>query len=546
MPLDYKGFEEKYNLGVTFQQMFELHDKFKQLDGFNVKGSRKNANRNQYIKGFTYMLARKLENHTKLNELEKQVQLIPFKLPQFIRDYEEAVNNEFYKNNPNGKRHPYEGAQIQLLNIAVREAKAYNKPLPEIWAGHVKDGISLTAIRRFTSGTDEKSIDAAIIMHRAMRQVISERTWGWRLNPLNWNRLRKENAYMRELDAKVSPLDYGTRINPVLEKNQNPVLSTSATKEIIELRDAKTKELQAKIEAKNNAKIKSNEEKNKNDNVLNADNNKSLSTGDNVVNHDNRNELFKSAIKVDAIDNNASLSNDNNQIDKDTRASEYYDSVVGTDGFKEEMCIQIASYFKNFAPSLKESEIDEVVKDEIYGPMLEGAKQVCDAYDRCKDENAGEDAVEEHLERTTNNLYKTAYECLSSIVGEGDKKLVIAQMITDLFMNKVTPVAFNPKAYGDFGDNFSTRHDEFSINVIINTDFINKEKAQEMLDDAAKELRAFNKVNFTESDLISFSNGSNKKENSQMFIESNVKSNVMDIDEQQLNQNNKDGLIPNN
>ena len=245
-------FVAKYNLGVSFEEMYLLQSKARRTKNFVFKDEVFNSDRNSYIEGLKYMLDVYIGNHCNPKNIEFGVTLEGFDFAQFARDYESAKKDEFEKSGADRPRRQYEGIGGVVLDTVLDQMTHYNRRLDDVWAEFIKNGAHLEDFRSATLEADKndliargynaddlrnapqkvqlrdpKSYVLAHMAYRAMQKVIRERTWGWRLNPFNWGRWRAENKFMSDLEEKLGPngsIDLDISQEGLLEQCEDPVI----------------------------------------------------------------------------------------------------------------------------------------------------------------------------------------------------------------------------------------------------------------------------------------------------------------------------------
>ena len=267
-------FVAKYNLGVSFEEMYLLQSKARRTKNFVFKDEVFNSDRNTYIEGLKYMLNVYIGNHCNPKNIEFGVTLEGFDFAQFARDYESAKRDEFEKSGADRPRRQYEGIGGVVLDTVLDQMTHYNRRLDDVWAEFIKNGAHLEDFRSATLEADKddliargynaddlrdapqtvqlrdpKSYVLAHMAYRAMQKVIRERTWGWRLNPFNWGRWRAENKFMSDLEKKLGPngsIDLDISQEGLLEQCEDPVIERAKIESFAKfVQNAKTGKLTA-------------------------------------------------------------------------------------------------------------------------------------------------------------------------------------------------------------------------------------------------------------------------------------------------------------
>ena len=246
-------FIEKYGISTTFEQLYTIQRKMNRGSNFTFKDSafiKKN-----YVHGLQYMLSAYMAKHTspRNRNLQLSDSFEDFGFVQFLRDYESAMQDEFAKSGSTRDRKPFEGVRNLALETVKKQMVFFNDTLKEIWIKSIRKGAHLDVFReaslgalaeeanngraarrpepkmnfinqaedigveehfRMVKASDDVKISTqgerltpafqmTFAVYKTMEEVINRRTWGWRLNPFNWRRLREENQLMRDVKEKL-------------------------------------------------------------------------------------------------------------------------------------------------------------------------------------------------------------------------------------------------------------------------------------------------------------------------------------------------------
>ena len=240
-------FLKKYGINTTFEELYAIQRKTNRNANFTFKDGAISFDKKNYIDGLKYMISAYMSKHTSPRNMDLQLTNIfeDFGFLQFIRDYESAMQDEFRKSGSTRSRKPYEGVRNIAVNTVKEQMIFFNDTLKNIWVKSIKKGAHLDAFREASIGaldaeaeniptaktnfinqsenisvedhhrmvkessdvnitTEQTSaIKMTFAVYMTMKEVINRRTWGWRLNPFNWSRLREENKLMRDVKAKL-------------------------------------------------------------------------------------------------------------------------------------------------------------------------------------------------------------------------------------------------------------------------------------------------------------------------------------------------------
>ena len=247
-------FVEKYNIGTTFEKMYEAQYKSNKMKNFTFKDEYFVSDKNTYLEGLRYMLSAYIANKINPKNIEIGADQ-DYNFIEFFRDYEDAKRDEFEKSDSTREREPFEGVRDEALNTIKRRLRAFNKPTINVWAEAIKNGAKLDSFRdativdgakyvnpdkktrkvkikvtdndlkeagvkRFNSN-GSKAFDELVVdtvresqrtdmltyaVYEAMKQVRESRSFWWKIWYPNWDRNSEEKALMKELEARVKSI----------------------------------------------------------------------------------------------------------------------------------------------------------------------------------------------------------------------------------------------------------------------------------------------------------------------------------------------------
>jgi hypothetical protein len=243
-------FVKKYNIGTTFEKMYEAQYKANKMKNFTFKDEYFVSDKNTYLEGLRYMLSAYIANKINPKNIDIGVDQ-EFNFIEFFRDYEDAKRDEFEKSGSTREREPFEGVRDEALNTMKRCLRAFKKPTIKVWAEAIKNGAKLDSFREATIvageaylNVDRKPIDEATLatktkdlmeagiaiddfngvtaekvkepnkrsdmltyaVYAAMKQVRESRSFWWKIWYPNWSRNSEEKALMKELEARVKSI----------------------------------------------------------------------------------------------------------------------------------------------------------------------------------------------------------------------------------------------------------------------------------------------------------------------------------------------------
>ena len=247
-------FVKKYNIGTTFEKMYEAQYKANKLKNFTFKDEYFVSDKNTYLEGLRYMLSAYIANKINPKNIDIGVDQ-EFNFIEFFRDYEDAKRDEFEKSGSIREREPFEGVRDEALNTMKRRLRAFKKPTINVWAEAIKNGAHLDSFREATivdgakyinpnkktrnvkiKVTDKDLKEANVkrfnsdgsrafnglaaetvresqrtdmltyAVYEAMKQVRESRSFWWKIWYRNWDRNSEEKALMEELEARVKSI----------------------------------------------------------------------------------------------------------------------------------------------------------------------------------------------------------------------------------------------------------------------------------------------------------------------------------------------------
>ena len=241
-------FLKKYNIGTTFEKMYEAQYKANKMKNFTFKDEYFVSDKNTYLEGLRYMLSAYIANKINPKNIDIGVDQ-EFNFIEFFRDYEDAKRDEFEKSSSTRERKPFEGARDEALNTMIRSLRAFKKSTINVWAEAIKNGAHLDSFREATIvageaylNVDRKPITKAALatktkdimeagiaiedfngvtaekvkelnkrsdmltyaVYAALKQVRESRSFWWKIWYPNWSRNSEEKALMKELEARLN------------------------------------------------------------------------------------------------------------------------------------------------------------------------------------------------------------------------------------------------------------------------------------------------------------------------------------------------------
>jgi hypothetical protein len=171
-------------------------------------------------------------------------------------------------------------------------------------------------------------------------------------------------------------------------------------------------------------------------------------------------------------------------------------AAIGKKGFESSIKEEIWKALK-----LNESRDIEkkTVTDNIYRTLLENAKRMNEGYSSNVEKGATDEEIHDCLDDDAKNMFSSAYLSLTDLPMKPYEKLIAAQKIADIMLNKLTVVGFEKEKYGKYGECYAVKDETTAIEVQGFNDNLDEDKCKSNLDFAINELEK-EKVNFKEYD----------------------------------------------
>lgn len=171
-------------------------------------------------------------------------------------------------------------------------------------------------------------------------------------------------------------------------------------------------------------------------------------------------------------------------------------AAIGKNGFESSIKEEIWKALK-----LKESLTIEkkTVTDNIYQTLLQNAKSLNEDYSSNVEKGAADKEIHDYLDDGAKNMFSSAYLSLTNLPMKPYEKLIAAQKIADIMLNKLTVVGFEKEKYGKYGECYAVKDETTAIEVQMVKDTPDEDKCKSNLDFAINELEK-ERVNFKEYD----------------------------------------------
>ena len=516
-------FVEKYNIGTTFEKMYEAQYKANKMKNFTFKDEYFVSDKNTYLEGLRYMLSAYIANKINPKNIDIGVDQ-EFNFIEFFRDYEDAKRDEFKKSGSTRERKPFEGARDEALNTMIRSLRAFNKSTINVWAEAIKNGAHLDSFREATIvageaylNVDRKPITKAALatktkdimeagiaiedfngvtaekvkelnkrsdmltyaVYAALKQVRESRSFWWKIWYPNWSRNSEEKALMKELEARLNIIGAVQKdllynqceINVVDEEKIYYFYEYVKDPDLADELNFNSEDLNEHIENSDLVDgLNFNVEEIKNENSFELDNDDLGFINDLSNNNElNLGEQKKHQSKNKANDKPKKAEKNEESLKKATKKTDVKTLYVTN---KKDITTK-------FVNMLVKSGLDNENNNRIAASLYQNLLPYIN--DTWTNPN--------NMQVDAKNMFKFVYNHLNNDIHKmnvGDK-LVAAQRMTDLTLNTFSPVAADPKL-ARYGDNFAIKSmDDEDIQKLTGCD----ENVESLMNEVKTELGIF-------------------------------------------------------
>ena len=493
-------FVEKYNIGTTFEKMYEAQYKSNKMKNFTFKDEYFVSDKNTYLEGLRYMLSAYIANKINPKNIDIGVDQ-DFNFIEFFRDYEDAKRDEFEKSGSTRERKPFEGARDEALNTMKRRLRAFNKPTINVWAEAIKNGAHLDSFREATivdgakyvnpnkktrnvkiKVTDKDLKEANVkrfnsdgsrafnglaaetvresqrtdmltyAVYEAMKQVRESRSFWWKIWYPNWERNSEEKALMKELEARVKSIG---KVKKDLLYNQCEMNAVDEDKiyyfdeyvkhpDFVDELNFNSEDLNKHIENSDLVDgLNFNVEKIKNENSFELDTD-DLDLINDLSNNDKLDLGKQKKHQSKNKTNNKSKKVESNKVEEKKETIKKATKKTDVKNLHSTNKSEITAKFVNM---LVKSGFDKGNNIRIASSLYQNL--LIDIHNTWTNPD---------MQFNAKNMFKVIYNHLNNNIHQmnvGDK-LVAAQRMTDLTLNTFSPVAADPNL-ARYGDNFAIK-----------------------------------------------------------------------------------------
>ena len=346
--------------------------------------------------------------------------------------------------NAGKERQEREGLSVNDLQMVIaNQARKYGT-VSDIWAESIKSGAyDMEQIKRVTDAAynwaqthehsefveEKPSFETTAHAYEAMQKIVASRTRLWRFWIWNWNQDRKEQEYLKALEAQVKEINEkfdNVVANVIAEEKEKPcvkeygdLLDAEIKDDMLADREARIAEFEAQL--KDEIDEKTSEFERQKEELLQA-------------------QLESERLKQEEEERLAQEQQRQAKIESGLTLEVKFEDVTKAENFKAEMLDELIKELpetdltvglrKDFLGKAFDSTLMKTVKEEL-AKFTESVDKQAQMYEMAK-------AI---FTSACSAAYKAGY------VMDPITRLAAAQIITDKIMSKLSPAALEPDKY---------------------------------------------------------------------------------------------------
>ena len=494
---EYKRFNEKYHVDFNIADNYDFVRRMTGFDAFTFNSDSTKTDEKIFEDVIVNTLEVYLAGKTKMAQ-DKNYSMSDFSLVEFMQGFDGLVqairSDEATENHQSYEHVPFAGADLDVISGRIyNRIKQYNQPLPDIWGQDIRKGtVSYEDIQRITDNSERmlnnltgetythlsnKDLANVVMAKQAMDKAIEGRKWRSYLNPRNWFLFPKENSYRNALNRKIAEYrEKGLPVDSAVPAEYGQKMLGSQVKEL-------TKFIK---DQKNPATAQVTEEKkpeltNVVENVENIENIKTVETNQ-------KERVFSNADELDQK---------KPEPKKDVAKPVKDEKVNNLEKINE--LFEDEDYFSNLQDELYNEAKDlecsarlpDFVRAKFFKQNIETLQGTLETF--CKEMDKAK-SPEEEKETLDYNIGLIAYTLLSGMstlnVVDEKEKAVAALKMTDIVLNKCTPIAFSGNKYAKYSNNYILKDDALLNRFVSDL----KSDDREMMNELRKEFGVDKKI----------------------------------------------------
>ena len=283
----------------------------------------------------------------------------------------------------------------------------------------------------------------------ALEKVNGQRSRLWRwLHPFR-NRAEKRQAKeMRQFITDVAKKR--SEFESEREKFLNDIQEVLDVKPHVSLKDSIESAMEEFLSDEEFAAMEKNRLNEKCSNKNPSDELKSENNNPNPVNESHR-ENIGEHIKEDIKEEVKEEVNNKQPKNEKPTAMQKFNEVTKQDGFMNEFAKELAAIISRYSQSPNTQKI----KDNLCDFLIEWTRDLCTAHDDAVCNQTRESEIGREMGTTVNSLYSGVLTSMDMFGVSIENSPIVAQLLTDHALKKLSPAGFFPEKYGKYANRYS-------------------------------------------------------------------------------------------
>ena len=463
-------FKKDYEIGVSFE---EIEKKSSSVSADILEGNVKTAATQKYARLLCSAFDAFVVGYIKPEEYKEGKDPtrgydLSLKSERFIKNFETLMRVRFEEKPKNAgkERKAMEGLSMNDLKKALQNHVRKYGTVSDVWAENIKSGTyNMDELKKVTDeaykwaqehdksalsrletveNADEATekvvvtgFEATANAYEAMKKIVASRSGWWRFWIWNWNQDKKEQEYLKQLEAQVKEINekFDNVIDNVIAERKAVPISDFAQELEWEMQDEMAAALDEKIERfEENLKTKfEKEEERKRDEELEREMQEELKKEE---------EERKEKLRQEEEEKAQKEQEKQDKIARGLSLEVKFEEITSAGNFKEEMMDELIKDIPEIAGVTK--EIQKKFFDNPFDSIL--MKSVQEELAKFTAEGVDKQAQMREMAKA---IFVTSGKVAEKIgyLANPTERLAVAQIMTDKIMSKLSPAAMEPDKY---------------------------------------------------------------------------------------------------
>ena len=453
-------FNTKYGVDFSYQKFEAEVNALKNSRAFSAPGECENE---VYVSTYKKILEKAIDNaiHAKLDNYNLGHK-------EMMKDYGMLMNGYLDAQSAAGNNIPMEWKlRSELLKSVTPMLEKYTGTNGDYIAQKYLNGeFRIRDMRARTNYLKEQRAKNPLVLAgicayaEALEKVNSQRSRLWRwLHPFR-NRAEKRQAKeMRQFitDVAKKRSDFESE----REKFLNDIQEVLDVKPHVSLKDSIESAMEEFLSDEEFAAMEKNRLNEKRSNKNPSDELKNENNNPNPVNESHR-ENIGEHIKEDIKEEVKEEVNNKQPKNEKPTAMQKFNEVTEQDGFMNEFAKELAAIISRYSQSPNTQKI----KDNLCNFLIEWTRDLCTAHDDAVSNQTRESEIGREMGTTVNSLYSGVLTSMDMFGVSVENSPIVAQLLTDYALKKLSPAGFFPEKYGKYANRYSI---ETNSNEVVQT-----------------------------------------------------------------------------